>query len=157
MTRFFINIGRKDELNPARLIGLINDQRITDNIDIGAIDILDTFSFFEIDKSFEAGALEAFKENSPEYNGRNVNIEITNKDRSGGGGGRGGKRGGGGGRRRSSDSRGDGGFGRKRSEGRSSDRRSSSSDRKPRSGGDRPDRGSADKQSGGFGRRRRER
>ena len=53
MTRFFINIGRKDSLNPARLIGLINDQKITDNIEIGAIDILDTFSFFEIDKKFE--------------------------------------------------------------------------------------------------------
>ena len=26
MTRFFINIGRKDSLNPAKLIGLINDQ-----------------------------------------------------------------------------------------------------------------------------------
>ena len=154
MTRFFINIGRKDNINPARLIGLINDQRITDNIDIGAIDILDTFSFFEIDKNFEAGALEAFEANRPEYNGRNVNIEITNKERSGGGD----RRRGGGGRRKSSDSRGDGGFGRRRSEGRSPERRSSSSsDRKPRSGGDRPDRGSADKQSGGFGRRRRER
>ena len=154
MTRFFINIGRKDELNPARLIGLINDQRITDNIDIGAIDILDTFSFFEIDKSFEAGALEAFEANRPEYNGRNVNIEITNKERSGGGGGRRGGGGGGRDRKRSSE----GSFGRGRSEGGGrSDRRSSSSDRKPRSGGDRPDRGSADKQSGGFGRRRRER
>ena len=51
MTRFFINVGRKDNINPARLIGLINDQRITDKIDIGAIDILDTFSFFEIDKN----------------------------------------------------------------------------------------------------------
>jgi ATP-dependent RNA helicase DeaD len=154
MTRFFINIGRKDELNPARLIGLINDQRITDNIDIGAIDILDTFSFFEIDKSFEAGALEAFEANRPEYNGRNVNIEITNKERSGGGR----RGGGGGGRDRKRGSRPEGGFGRNRSEGGGrSDRRSSSSDRKPRSGGDRPDRGSADKQSGGFGRRRRER
>ena len=54
MTRFFINIGRKDSLNPARLIGLINDQKITDNIEIGAIDILDTFSFFEIDKNLKS-------------------------------------------------------------------------------------------------------
>ena len=37
------------------------------------------FSFFEIDKNFEAGALEAFEANRPEYNGRNVNIEITKK------------------------------------------------------------------------------
>ena len=148
MTRFFINIGRKDNINPARLIGLINDQRITDNIEIGAIDILDTFSFFEIDKNFEAGALEAFEENRPEYNGRNVNIEITNKERSGSGR-RGGDRKRGGGKRRSSDSRGDGGFGRRRSEAKKSDRRSAASDRNSRSGGDRS--------SGGFGRRRRER
>ena len=26
MTRFFINLGRKDNLNPGKLIGLINDQ-----------------------------------------------------------------------------------------------------------------------------------
>lgn len=148
MTRFFINIGRKDNINPARLIGLINDQRITDNIEIGAIDILDTFSFFEIDKNFEAGALAAFEENRPEFNGRNVNIEITNKERSGRG--RRGDRKRGNGRRKSPESRGDSGFGRRRSEARSSDRRRSTpSDRKPRSGGDR--------QSGGFGRRRRAR
>jgi len=40
MTRFFINIGKKDKLNPARLIGLINDQRIAKNIEIGQIEIL---------------------------------------------------------------------------------------------------------------------
>ena len=62
MTRFFINIGRKDSLNPAKLIGLINDQKITNNIEIGAIDILDTFSFFEIDKKFEEQTLSAFAE-----------------------------------------------------------------------------------------------
>ena len=38
MTRFFINLGRKDKLNPASLIGLINDQKIADKIEIGAID-----------------------------------------------------------------------------------------------------------------------
>ncbi|MDG2193515.1 MAG: DEAD/DEAH box helicase [Polaribacter sp.] len=144
MTRFFINIGRKDNLNPARLIGLINDQRITDNIDIGAIDILDTFSFFEIDKNHESGALEAFEANHPEFNGRNVNIEITKKERDGGGGRRRGKK--------SFGNKDGGGFGRRRS----SDRKSGTSERRSRTA-DRPDRNSKDKKSGGFGRRRRER
>ena len=81
MTRFFINIGRKDKLNPARLIGLINDQKITDDLEIGAIDILDTFSFFEIDKKFEEQTLNAFSSNQPEFSGRFVNIEITKKER----------------------------------------------------------------------------
>jgi ATP-dependent RNA helicase DeaD len=146
MTRFFINIGRKDNLNPGKLIGLINEQNIGDKVEIGSIDILDTFSFFELDKNFEDKTLEAFAANQPDFDGRSVNIEITKKDRSGGGGARrGGKKpfgkkdGGGFGRRRSSEGSSDGG--RKRSERPS----------------DRPDRGSADRKTGGFGRRRRER
>ena len=154
MTRFFINIGRKDNLNPGKLIGLINEQNIGDKVEIGSIDILDTFSFFELDKNFEDKTLEAFANNQPDFDGRSVNIEITKKERSGGGrrGGRkpfGKKEGGGFGRRR------DGGSSsRGRSDRRSSDRRSS----------DRPDR--ADRNSGGgsgerrsssgFGRKRRE-
>ena len=153
MTRFFINIGRKDRLNPGKLIGLINDQNIGDKIDIGSIDILDTFSFFEIDKNYEEATLAAFAENQPDFDGRSVNVEITNKDRSGGGGrGRGGRS-----RGRRDGNKSGGGFGRKRNSEGSSRRSSSFSDRKPRAGSDRPDRGSKDKKTGGFGRRRRER
>ena len=144
MTRFFINIGRKDSLNPAKLIGLINDQNIGDKIEIGAIDILDTFSFFELDKNFEVKALETFSKNQPDFDGRSVNIEVTKKERSGG-------------RRRGGSKKPfgkkDGGFGRRRSSESSSSRgrgRSNRPDRSERkSGGDR-------RSSGGFGRKRRE-
>ncbi|KAF9657958.1 DEAD/DEAH box helicase [Tenacibaculum sp. ZH5_bin.1] len=139
MTRFFINLGRKDRLNPAKLIGLINDQNIGDKIEIGAIDILDTFSFFEVDKNFEKETLDAFAANDPDFNGRSVNIEITKNDRSGGG--RKSRRSGGSGfngkKRRSdkpTDSRKN--FGRRRNENSSSRR----SDNKP---------------AAGFGRKRR--
>ena len=152
MTRFFINIGRKDSLNPGTLIGLINDQNIGDKVEIGSIDILDTFSFFEIDKNFEEKTLEAFASNQPDFEGRSVNIEITKKERSGGGrrGGRkpfGGKKEG-------------GGFGRRR-EGSSSSRRSDSGSSRgssDRRSSDRPDRSSGGdrKSSGGFGRKRKE-
>jgi len=128
MSRFFINIGRKDKLNPARLIGLINEQNITKNIEIGQIEILDTFSFFELDKNFTDETISTFKENNVDFEGRNVNVEITEKKRSGRGGGgvrrrrdddRGGNRDSrsGGGRRRSKDRKSDGdssGFGRRR-------------------------------------------
>jgi ATP-dependent RNA helicase DeaD len=158
MTRFFINIGRKDNLNPGKLIGLINEQNIGDKVEIGSIDILDTFSFFEIDKNFEDKTLEAFSSNQPDFDGRSVNIEITKKERSSGGG----RRGGGG--RKPFGGKKEGGFGRRRdSEGASSSRRSSdsgssrgSSDRRS---SDRPDRnsgGGARKSSGGFGRKRKE-
>jgi len=141
MTRFFINLGRKDRLNPAKLIGLINDQNIGDKIEIGAIDILDTFSFFEIDKNFEKETLDAFAANDPDFNGRSVNIEITKNDRSGGGGRKPRRSGGGGfnGKKRRSDrpsSDNKKSFGRRRSENSSSRR----SDNKP---------------AAGFGRKRR--
>ncbi len=150
MTRFFINIGRKDSLNPAKLIGLINDQNIGDKIEIGAIDILDTFSFFELDKNFEDKALDAFSSNQPDFDGRSVNIEVTKKERSGG------KRRGG---SKKPFGKKEGGFGRRRSaEGSSSRRRSDSSSSRRT---DRPDRsernsGGERKSSSGFGRKRRE-
>ena len=87
LSRFFINIGRKDNLNPARLIGLINDQKIAKNIEIGQIEILDTFSFFELDKNYQDETIASFKENSADFEGRNVNVEITEKKRSGRSGG----------------------------------------------------------------------
>ena len=151
MTRFFINIGRKDSLNPGKLIGLINDQNIGDKVEIGSIDILDTFSFFEIDKNFEEATLSAFLENEPDFDGRSVNVEITKKERGGSGARRGG-----GSRKPFGKKDGGGGFGRRRgSEGSSSSRRNTDSSR--RSDGrssDRPDRSS--RGSGGFGRKRRE-
>ncbi|AMC10337.1 DEAD/DEAH box helicase [Lutibacter profundi] len=88
MSRFFINIGRKDRLNPARLIGLINEQQIAKNIEIGQIEILDTFSFFELDKNYTDETIAVFKENDVDFEGRNVNVEITEKKRSGRSGGR---------------------------------------------------------------------
>ncbi len=153
MTRFFINIGRKDSLNPGKLIGLINEQNIGDKVEIGAIDILDTFSFFEIDKNYEDATLSAFLDNQPDFDGRSVNVEITKKERGGGGGRRGG------GDRKSFGNKREGGFGRKRSsEGGFSRRRSSDSSRRS----DRPDRpdrssrSSSDRGPGGFGRRRKD-
>ena len=152
MTRFFINIGRKDNLNPGTLIGLINDQNIGDKVEIGSIDILDTFSFFEIDKNFEEKTLEAFASNQPDFEGRSVNIEITKKERSGGG-----RRGG---RKSFGGKKEGGGFGRRR-EGSFSSRRSDSASSRgssDRRSSDRPDRSSGGdrKSSGGFGRKRKE-
>jgi len=118
MSRFFINIGRKDKLNPARLIGLINDQKIANNIEIGQIEILDTFSFFELDKNYQDETIATFKQNDVDFEGRSVNVEITEKKRSGRSGGRRNSNRSGGDRKRSRDSKPKGdfsSFGRKRS------------------------------------------
>jgi len=131
MTRFFINIGRKDKLNPARLIGLINDQQIAKNIEIGQIEILDTFSFFELDKNYTKETISSFEEGDVSFEGRGVNVEVTEKKRSG--------RGGGGNRRRR-----DSGSGERSENSRSGGGRRRSKDRKSKGGGD----------FSGFGRKR---
>ena len=74
MQRFFINIGKMDELNPARMIGLINDT-LDKKVDIGQIEILKSFSFFEADKRYTEEILEAFR--GVIRRGRRVSVEKT--------------------------------------------------------------------------------
>ncbi len=131
MQRFFINAGKMDNLNPARMIGLVNDY-LGKKVDIGQIEILKSFSFFEIPKEYTEELLKGFED--AEFNGRSVNVEVTtqpktrsrNRDR---GRGRDRNRSGGGDRRRS------GGGDRKRSGG-GRDRDRSRSDRSRSSSND---------------------
>jgi ATP-dependent RNA helicase DeaD len=60
-SRFFIDKGSKDDLNPASLIGLINKYSNERGIEIGKIEIMKSFSFFEIDKKFERKLAESFQ------------------------------------------------------------------------------------------------
>ena len=72
-SRFHINVGSKNNVNPVKLIGLINDNLKSKNMEIGKIEIMKGFSFFEIDEKFSkslAGAL-----NGKNFNGTIVKIE----------------------------------------------------------------------------------
>ncbi len=82
-TRFFINLGRKDELKPNNLMGLINEFTGIKDIEIGKIELLKNFSFFEVDSDFANTVLKAF--NGKEYRGRKISVEeAESKGRSGG-------------------------------------------------------------------------
>ncbi len=97
--RLFINLGKIDGIGPTQLIGLINDTTQTRDMRIGRIEMLNTFSFFEIDSKHLDQVIEAFK--TAKYQSRKVSIEVANKktERGGGGGDR--RRSEGGDRRRS--------------------------------------------------------
>ena len=82
-TRFFINLGKTDDLNPARLIGLINENISKNNVEIGQIEILKNFSFFEIDKNFGDDILKGL--GNAEFNNRKVIVEVTTKPKPSGG------------------------------------------------------------------------
>jgi len=61
MSRFFINVGRKNKVSPLEIIGMINDFSGKRDIEIGRIEIQNSFSFFEVDKNFENLVLKSFQ------------------------------------------------------------------------------------------------
>ena len=90
-SRLFINIGRTDNVNPATLMGLVNDF-VPEKVNIGRIDIMQNFSFFEVP---EKDAQKVIKSMSrQEQNGRRISVEVAQGGASDRGSDRGGDRGG---------------------------------------------------------------
>ncbi len=92
--RYFINIGRRDGLNPVRLMGMVNDSLNGEKPDFGKIDLQHSFSFFDMQKGFGEELIQSIK--GTKFDGRKVIIEPSEqegkKNRRGGGGRRRGKR-----------------------------------------------------------------
>ena len=139
-TRFFINVGEKDNYDWMSLKDYLKETLNLEKDDVYKVDVKGTFSFFNTDVDKQELVLSTFKDYKED--GRFINVEVSEKPESRGGGrGRSDRRGGGdrrrsGGQGRSfnkrSDSRsGDGG----RSDRRSDSRRSSSSDSKSKRSG----------------------
>ncbi len=80
-SRFFINLGTKNDLSAPRLIGLINEQTRSRDISIGKIDIMKKFSFFEVDTRFEKNIQQAFR--NVVFEGEHVSVELSKPDTKG--------------------------------------------------------------------------
>ena len=76
-TRFHINIGTKHRLNPLKLISLINESLNSDVHEIGKIEILKTFSFFEIDSIVSQELLETL--NETKFNNVKIKLDISKR------------------------------------------------------------------------------
>ena len=74
-SRFFINIGSKDQVNASTLIGFINRKMRGQKFEIGKVDIMKKFSFFEIDKSIEKEVLKSFA--NSDFDGRELTVELS--------------------------------------------------------------------------------
>ena len=61
LTRLYINIGSKNKLNPNRLIGLINEGLDSGDAEVGKIEIMKKFSFFEIEEKAAQRLIQALK------------------------------------------------------------------------------------------------
>ncbi len=76
--RFFINVGSKNKLTPPQMIGLINDYTKKRSIEIGKIEILKNFSFFEVDARHEQDVIKGFRNAS--FRGINLQVDISKPD-----------------------------------------------------------------------------
>ena len=79
-TRFFINVGKKDGMNPNRLIGQLNDATGTKSIRIGKINIKDNSALLEADSKFTRQVLDAFQGQT--INGKEVIVEVAGKKKA---------------------------------------------------------------------------
>jgi ATP-dependent RNA helicase DeaD len=79
-SRFYINIGSKSDMNPTKLIGLLLDTTNDRSIEIGKIDIMKGFSFFEVKKSQEQLILRSFNKHV-RRNRQLIKVELSNESR----------------------------------------------------------------------------
>lgn len=90
MTRYFINQGKKDGFSPKILMGMINSHLGGATPEIGQIEIMKMFSFFEMESGHTSDLQRAAKQ--MEHNGREISIEESSPKPSGGGRDRGDRR-----------------------------------------------------------------
>ncbi|WP_285268546.1 DEAD/DEAH box helicase [Kaistella rhinocerotis] len=77
MVRFFFNLGKKDQLKKMDMLEIINKStaKSKKRPDIGDIEILEKFSFFEVEKSFKDEVLRGMQ--SQKFKGKEMRAEIA--------------------------------------------------------------------------------
>ncbi len=87
--RLFINLGKMDGLRPNDIMGMINRNVKGDHVNIGRIDLMKTYSFFEVDENSADDVVRGMSR--AKFGDRQVNVEIAgdtagkaaDKDRNG--------------------------------------------------------------------------
>jgi ATP-dependent RNA helicase DeaD len=74
-TRLFINLGKTDGFFPEQLIELVNSNTKGRKVPIGKIDLLKTFSFFEVDPGYADQLIADL--NNATFDNRRVAVEIA--------------------------------------------------------------------------------
>ena len=78
MVRFFFNLGKKDHLKKVDMLDIINKatSKSKKKADIGEIEILEKFSFFEVEKSYKDEILRGMQ--TLKFKGKEMRAEVAN-------------------------------------------------------------------------------
>lgn len=80
MVRLFINIGKKDKIKPANILGAIAGESGMPGKLVGAIDMMDNYTFVNVPAIHAEKILKAMNDNV-QIKGRRVNVEKANQSR----------------------------------------------------------------------------
>lgn len=80
MVRLFINIGKKDKIKPANILGAIAGESGMPGKLVGAIDMMDNYTFVDVPAIHAEKILKAMSDNV-QIKGRRVNVEKANQSR----------------------------------------------------------------------------
>ena len=80
MVRLFINIGKKDKIKPANILGAIAGESGMPGTLVGAIDMMDNYTFVDVPAIHAEKILKAMNDNV-QIKGRRVNVEKANQSR----------------------------------------------------------------------------
>lgn len=80
MVRLFINIGKKDKIKPANILGAIAGESGMPGKLVGAIDMMDNYTFVDVPAIHAEKILKAMNDNV-QIKGRSVNVEKANQSR----------------------------------------------------------------------------
>ena len=80
-TRFFINIGKKDHVQPVHIIEMLN-RNVAGRVDVGRIDLMQNFSFFECPEEYTEEIVIGM--DGVNYKGRQVHVEVAETRSEGG-------------------------------------------------------------------------
>jgi len=75
MTRLFINVGRNQGIRPQDVVGAIANEAKIPGRSIGAIDILDAYTFVDVPSDMAQRVIDALSAAS--VKGRSVNVEVA--------------------------------------------------------------------------------
>lgn len=74
-TRFFVNIGKKEQLDQSKLLRLLNEHANDRDIHYGAIDIMRSFTFFEVESKYTDKILRSLE--NAKYEGMPVSVQVA--------------------------------------------------------------------------------
>lgn len=83
-TRFFVSLGTRDGLNKGGLLRVVCDETGIKSDQIGRIDIMSSYSFFDADNNYVDSILSQV--NGAQFEGKKMNVEVTTKQNKGRGG-----------------------------------------------------------------------